>query len=159
MSQNFQPPTPAPTPYAEAVAPAPARKGNVGLGVVAAVVAGLIAAAAYGGIMYAIDRERSFGAIGIGLLVGYAAGKIGGRSPVLLPVAGLVSIGSVYLGKMFLFALALAELKNTGVTEVVDIIGIGGLNDIVKESMDFMSYVFIGISVLVAVGATKKAND
>ncbi|MFD0353913.1 hypothetical protein ACFVHW_09200 [Streptomyces sp. NPDC127110] len=157
MSQNFQPPTP--TPYTEAPAPAPARRGNVGLGVVAAVVAGLIGAAAYGGIMYAMDRERAFGAIAVGLLVGFAAGKLGGRNPVLPAVAGLVSIGGIYLGKMFLFALALADLNKVGMTEVIDKIGIGGLNDIVKESMDGWAYLYIGISVLVAIGATKKAND
>ncbi|MFF4366585.1 hypothetical protein [Streptomyces sp. NPDC001594] len=157
MSQNFQPP--APTSYTPAPAPAPARKGNVALGAVAAVVAGLVAAAAYGGIMYALDRERSFGAIGIGLLVGFAAGKIGGRSPAMPAIAGLVSLGSIYLGKMFCFALALAKINKTGLTDVIDAIGISGVNDIVKESLDFMSFVFIGISVLVAVGAAKKAND
>ncbi|MEU3468351.1 hypothetical protein ABZ716_10520 [Streptomyces sp. NPDC006687] len=157
MSHNVQPP--APPSSVEAPAPAPARKGNIGLGIVAAVVAGLIAAAAYGGIMYALDRERPFGSIFIGALVGFAAKKIGGRNAVMPAVAGLVSIGAVYLGKMFLFALALADLKKISLSDVIEAIGVGGLNDIVKESLDLMSLVFIGISVVVAVGTVLKTDD
>ncbi|MET8295436.1 hypothetical protein [Streptomyces sp. NPDC005180] len=155
MSHDVQPPAPP----SSIETPAPARKGNIGLGIVAAVVAGLIAAAAYGGIMYSLDRERPFGAIAIGLLVGFAAKKIGGRNAVMAAVAGLVSIGAVYLGKMLLFALALADLKKISLSDVIEAIGVSGLNDIVKESLDLMSLVFIGISVVVAVGTVLKTDD
>ncbi|MCX5376436.1 hypothetical protein [Streptomyces sp. NBC_00091] len=157
MSQNFQPP--APSPYTEAPAPAPARRGNVGLGIVAAVVAALIAAAAYGGIMNAIDREVGYAAVGVGLLVGLAAGKIGGRNPVLPVVAAVLALGAVYLGQMFYIALMTAEIANVGVVDVLDKVGVAGLNDVWKKATDFMSFVFFGIGAFVAFGAAKKASD
>ncbi|MEU6757247.1 hypothetical protein [Streptomyces sp. NPDC046685] len=157
MSQNFTPP--APDSFTAAPAPAPARTGNIGLGIVAAVVAALVAAGAYGGIMNAIDREIGYAAIGVGLLVGLAAGKVGGRNPILPVIAVLLSVGAVYLGQMFFIALAIADYGKVGVGEVFSEVGIGGLNDLWKESVDFMSYVFLGIGGFAAFGAAKKVSD
>ncbi|MFE9930088.1 hypothetical protein [Streptomyces sp. NPDC005533] len=157
MSQNFTPP--APDSFSPAPAPAPARTGNFGLGIVAAVVAALVAAAAYGGIMNAIDREIGYAAIGVGLLVGLAAGKVGGRNPILPVVAVVLSLGAVYLGQVFFIALAVADYGNVGVGEVISEVGVGGLNDLWKESADFMSFVFLGIGGFAAFGAAKKVSD
>ncbi|MFF5702434.1 hypothetical protein ACFY7H_08005 [Streptomyces sp. NPDC012794] len=157
MSQNFQPP--APSPYPETPAPAPARGGNVGLGIAAAVVAALIAAAAYGGIMNAIDREFGFAAAGVGLLVGLAAGKAGGRSPVLPVVSAVTALGAVYLGQMFFIALAMAKVGDTDVLDVLDKVGVTGLSSVWKEGMGFMTLVFLGIGAFVAFGSAKKVND
>ncbi|WP_328927196.1 hypothetical protein OG429_23280 [Streptomyces sp. NBC_00190] len=158
MSQNFQPP--APDSFTEApAAPAPARSGNIGLGIVAAVVAALVAAAAYGGIMNAIDREVGYAAIGVGLLVGLAAGKLGGRNPVLPVISAVLSIGAVYLGQLFFIALVMADYGKIGVGDVLSQVGIGGLNDLWKENADFMSYVFLGIGGFAAFGAAKKVSD
>ncbi|MEU3721939.1 hypothetical protein [Streptomyces sp. NPDC031705] len=156
MSQSFQPP--APSSYTPTPAPAPAR-GNVGLGIVAAVVAALAAAAAYGGIMNAIDREIGYAAAGVGLLVGLAAGKAGGRNPALPPVAALLSLGAVYLGQLFFVALAMAKFGNVGVFDVLDKVGVAGLNDVRQEGLGGMSYLFLAIGAFVAFGAAKKASD
>ncbi|WP_405979140.1 hypothetical protein [Streptomyces sp. NBC_00158] len=157
MSQNFQPPAPAS--YTEAPAPAPARRGNVGLAVAAAVVAALASAAAYGGIMNAIDREIGYAAAGVGLLVGLAAGKLGGRNPVLPVVSALLSLGAVYLGQLFFIALAMAKVGDMGVLDVLDKIGVSGLNTVWKDGMDFMTLVFLGLAAFVSFGAAKKASD
>ncbi|MFJ7587282.1 hypothetical protein ACIQZO_07765 [Streptomyces sp. NPDC097617] len=157
MSQNVTPP--APDSFTAAPAPAPARTGNLGLGVVAAVVAALVAAGAYGGIMNAIDREIGYAAIGVGLLVGLAAGKIGGRNPILPAVAALLSLGAVYLGQLFFIALVLADYGKVGVGEVFSEVGFGGLADLWKEGMDFMSYVFLAIGGAAAFSAAKKMGD
>ncbi|WP_404957385.1 hypothetical protein [Streptomyces sp. 147326] len=157
MSQNFTPP--APDSFSPAPAPAPARTGNIGLGIVAAVVAALVAAGAYGGIMNAIEREIGYAAIGVGLLVGLTAGKVGGRNPVLPAIAAALSLGAVYLGQLFFIALAFADYGQVGVGEVLSEVGIGGLNDIWKESADFMSYLFLGIGGFAAFGAAKKMGD
>ncbi|MFI6145348.1 hypothetical protein [Streptomyces sp. NPDC051109] len=168
MSQHIQPPAPESgaaagpaIPAAEPVAyPAePARPGNIGLGIAAAAVTALVAAAAYGGIMNAIDRQVGYAAVGVGLLIGFAAGKLGGKNPVL-PVAGaLLSLGAVYLGQLFFIALALADYGNVGLGEVLDKAGVGGLTDIWQEGSDAMDYVFLAIGGFVAFGAAKKASD
>ncbi|WP_030710417.1 hypothetical protein [Streptomyces sp. NRRL F-2580] len=157
MSQNFTPP--APDSFSPAPAPAPARTGNFGLGIAAAVVAALVAAGAYGGIMNAIDREIGYAAIGVGLLVGLAAGKVGGRNPILPVIAVVLSLGAVYLGQVFFIALAIADYGNVGVGEVFSEVGVGGLNDLWKESADIMSFVFLGIGGFAAFGAAKKVGD
>ncbi|GHB44898.1 hypothetical protein GCM10010347_12910 [Streptomyces cirratus] len=154
MSQQFQPPAPAS--YTPAPAPAPARTGNVGLGILAAVVAALVAAGAYGGIMHAIERQIGYAAVGVGLLVGLAAGKLGGRNPVLPVVSAVLSIGSVYLGQLFFTALVVADVNHVGLADVLDKVGIGGLNDIWKESADVLDYVFLGIGGFIAFGSAKK---
>ncbi|MFJ3515229.1 MULTISPECIES: hypothetical protein [unclassified Streptomyces] len=159
MSQNIQPQPPAPDSFTAAPAPAPARTGNIGLGIVAAVVAALVAAGAYGGIMNAIDREVGYAAIGVGLLVGLAAGKVGGRNPVLPAVAAVLSLGAVYLGQLVFIALALADYGKVGVGDVLSEVGIGGLTDIWKEGVDFMSYVFLAIGGFAAFSAAKKLGD
>ncbi|MFD7260992.1 hypothetical protein [Streptomyces sp. NPDC059874] len=157
MSQNFQPP--APDSFTEAPAAPAARTGNVGLGIVAAVVAALVAAGAYGYIMNAIDREIGYAAAGVGLLVGLAAGKVGGRNPILPLIAAALSLGAVYLGQLTFIALALADFGNVGVGEVLSKAGVGGLNDIWKESVDAMSFLFLAIGGFVAFGAAKKVSD
>ncbi|MER6778218.1 MULTISPECIES: hypothetical protein [unclassified Streptomyces] len=163
MSQHVQPP--APESGAPVAAPAvpypaePARTGNIGLGIAAAVVAALAAAAAYGGIMNAIDRQVGYAAVGVGLLVGFAAGKLGGKNPVLPVVGAVLSLGAVYLGQLFFIALALADYGNVGLGEVFDKAGVGGLNDIWQEGADAMDYVFLAIGGFVSFGAAKKAGD
>ncbi|MEV6689362.1 hypothetical protein AB0N28_29160 [Streptomyces sp. NPDC051130] len=155
MSQQFQPP--APSSYTEAAAPAPARSGNVGLGILAAVVAALVAAGAYGGIMHAIERQVGYAAVGVGLLVGLAAGKLGGRNPVLPVASAVLSLGAVYAGQLFFTALVVADVNHVGLADVLDKVGIGGLNDLWKESSDVLDYVFLAIGGFVSFGAAKKA--
>ncbi|GAA3377845.1 hypothetical protein [Streptomyces racemochromogenes] len=159
MSQNFQPPAPASYTEAPAPAPAPARGGNVGLGIAAGVVAALVAAAAYGGIMNALDREIGYAAAGVGLLVGLAAGKIGGRNPVLPVVAAVLSLGAVYLGQLFFVVLVATKIDNSGVMDVIDKVGVSGLNAVWKESLDPISFLFFGLAAFVAFGSAKKASD
>ncbi|MFD3700023.1 hypothetical protein ACFWUZ_28530 [Streptomyces sp. NPDC058646] len=157
MSQNFQPPAPAS--YTETPAPAPVRRGNIGFGIVAAVVAALVSAGVYGWIMKAADREIGYIAAGVGLLVGLAAGKIGGRNAVLPVVAAVLSLGAVYLGQMFFIVLALAEYGSVGVGEVLDSVGVSGLNEIWKEGTDAMSFLFFALGAFTAFGAAKKVSD
>ncbi|MFJ9338289.1 hypothetical protein ACIRP0_03220 [Streptomyces sp. NPDC101733] len=116
MSQNFQPP--APSSYSQAPAPAPAS-GNVAFGVLAAVVAGLVSAAVYGAIVKATEHEIGYAAVGVGALVGFAAGKIGGRNAVLPVVAVLVSVAAVLAGQLFGVALSGAEQLSETVVDVL----------------------------------------
>ncbi|MEV0411959.1 hypothetical protein AB0I68_14450 [Streptomyces sp. NPDC050448] len=158
MNQHIQPPAPDSATPAVPYPAEPARAGSIGLGIAAAVVAALAAAAAYGGIMNAIDRQVGYAAVGVGILVGFAAGKLGGKNPVL-PVAGAVlSLAAVYLGQLFYIALALADYGNVGLGEVLSKAGVGGLNDIWQEGVDAMDYVFLGIGAFVAFATAKKSS-
>ncbi|GAA0304872.1 hypothetical protein GCM10010302_49370 [Streptomyces polychromogenes] len=107
MSQNFQPP--APSSYTEAPAPAPARGGNIGLGLVLAVLAAVVTAAAYGGIIGATEHQIGYAAVGVGFLIGLAAGRFGGANPVLPVLSGLLALGAVYAGEIFGTALLISK--------------------------------------------------
>ncbi|WP_327305052.1 hypothetical protein OG730_16965 [Streptomyces sp. NBC_01298] len=174
MSQHTQPPAPdstpapeaaaAPAPYPgpsgadflQAQAPAPARPGNLGLGIVAAFVAALAVAAAYGGIMNAIEREISYAVIGVGAVVGFAAGKLGGRNPLLPVVGAVLSVASVILGELFYYALALAEASGIGLGDVLSTLGVSGLIDIWKEGADFKTALFLALGAFAGYSTAKK---
>lgn len=121
--QQYGPPAaaPAPSPYAAGPvpgqpghpapawappAPVAARRDNVALGILAGVAVMLVAIFAYAGIMRAMAKddghysEVGYIAIVVGLLVGAAIGKVGGRNPAL-PVAGLVlAVLGVFFGEI-----------------------------------------------------------
>ncbi|MFD7627121.1 hypothetical protein ACFV7Q_13980 [Streptomyces sp. NPDC059851] len=160
MSQQFQPPAPgSATPAAVPDPAGPSRRANLGLGIAAAVVAALAAAAAYGGIMNAVDRQIGYAAVGVGILIGLAAGRVGGRNPVLPVISAVLAVGSVYLGQLFFVALALADYAQLGLADVLADPGIGAVVDLWKEGAEAMDYVFLLIGAVVAFGAAKRSRD
>ncbi|MFC8271782.1 hypothetical protein ACFUJR_04395 [Streptomyces sp. NPDC057271] len=163
MSQPVPPPGnpfaegAAPTPYPAAPPPAPARD-NVALGLVAALVAALVGAGLYGGLAGAVDREIGYAAVGVGFLVGFAAGKVGGRNPAL-PVAGAVlSLGAVYVGQLLAIAIILGKELNVSATDMFfeqfDL-----LTGIWSESKDFMTFLFFALAAFAAFAGSKKASQ
>ncbi|MFI5620634.1 hypothetical protein [Streptomyces sp. NPDC051567] len=156
MSQHVPPP--APDSFTPAPDPAPARAGNPALGIAAAAVTALVAAVAYGVLMNAIDRQVAFAAVAVGLLVGIAAGRVGGRSAVLPPLAAALSLAAVYLGQLTSIALAAADFTGTGVLEVVATMGLDGLNGVWKEHVKALDFLFLAIGTAVAFGLARKAG-
>ncbi|MBT2467656.1 hypothetical protein J7E97_07180 [Streptomyces sp. ISL-66] len=140
-------------------APVQARAGNVGLGIAAALVAALAVAAAYGGIMNAIDREFGYAAVGVGALVGFVAGKLGGRNPVLPIVAAVLSVAAVFLGELFMYALVMADMAEISVGDVLSKVGVSGLVDIWKEEANFKTVIFLGLGAFTGYGSAKKIGD
>ncbi|MET9695726.1 hypothetical protein ABZY31_02225 [Streptomyces sp. NPDC006529] len=155
MSQQFQPPAP------DSVTPAPgypapaAPKGNVALGIVAAVIAAVIAAAAYGAIIGATEHEIGYAAVGVGLVIGFAAGKLGGRNPVLPVVAAVLSLGSVYAGGLVGEAVIGSKQLPLSVTELLtehlDVV-----HEAWKADADVISLVFFVIGALAAFQTARK---
>ncbi|MCF3183401.1 hypothetical protein IPZ70_26170 [Streptomyces polychromogenes] len=153
MSQNFQPP--APSSYTPAPAQAPARKGNVALGVLAAVVAGLAAAGVYGAIVKATHHEIGYAALGVGALVGFAAAKAGGRNAILPVVAALVSVVSVLAGQLFGIALDGADQLSESVVDVLT----NRTSEVIdswKEGVDPLTFLFLAIGGYAAFQVGRK---
>ncbi|MCI3276106.1 hypothetical protein [Streptomyces cylindrosporus] len=149
------PPPPVPgVPYAP-VAPAPA-KNNVGLGLGAAFVAAVVAAGVYGAIIGLTKHEIGWAAVGVGFLIGLAAGRVGGRNPVLPVASAVLSLGSVYIGQLVGDAMILAKAASVSFTEVFfqhfDVV-----QEAWKADADPLTFVFFAIAAYVAFTGAKKA--
>ncbi|MET9373086.1 hypothetical protein ACFYV5_16835 [Streptomyces sp. NPDC003035] len=161
MSQPVPPPGnpfadgAAPTPYPAAPPPAPSRD-NVGLGLVAALVAALVAGGVYGAIAGAVEREIGWAAIGVGFLVGFAAGKVGGGNPALPVVSAVLSLGAVYGGQLVAIAIIGGKELNVPATEMFfehfDL-----LTQAWSEGKDFMTFLFFALAAFAAFSGSKKA--
>lgn len=168
MSQSVPPPQsgnpfaggpgaqPHPYPQHPVQAPAPARN-NLALGLLAALGAALVAAGAYGGIGGAIEREIGYAAVGVGLLVGFVAGKVGGRNPVLAVGAAVFSAGAVYLGQLVAIAVVFSKLGQASFAEIF-FENFAELADLWKTAADGMTYVFLVIGAVTAFAGAKKGS-
>ncbi|GGT26991.1 hypothetical protein [Streptomyces chromofuscus] len=161
MTQSVPPPPADGNPFAQQpvpvppAPPAPAR-GNLALGVVTAVVVALVTAGVYGAVVGATEYEIGYAAIGVGFLVGFAAGKVGGANPVLPVLSALLSLGAVYLGQLIGGAILAADLlgvsATTMFTENLDL-----LTEAWQESADAMTFLFLAIGAITAFSGAKKA--
>jgi hypothetical protein len=99
-------------------APAAPARNNIALGAVTAVITAIVTAVLYGVIAGAIEREVSYLAIGVGFLIGFAAGKVGGSNPVLPIVSAVLSPGAVYLGQLIGMAVIVSDKFSVSFTDV-----------------------------------------
>ena len=161
MSQPVPPPGnpfaggPAPEQYPVAPPPAPARD-NVALGLVAAVVAALVSAGVYGAVIGGTEREIGWAAVGIGFLTGLAAGKVGGRNPVLPVASAVLALGAVYLGQLLGIAILLSKELNVSATELF-LQEFGLLTEGWNATKDPLTFLFFGIAAFAAFSGAKKA--
>ncbi|MET8075023.1 hypothetical protein [Streptomyces sp. NPDC005303] len=148
------PPPPAPgVPYVPA--PAPVRN-NLGLGLVAAFGAAVVAGGVYGAIIGLTKHEIGWAAVGVGFLVGLAAGRLGGRNPVLPVASAVLSLGSVYIGQLVGEAVIAAKETPLSFSELFfqhfDV-----LQEAWKADADPLTFVFFAIAAYVAFTGAKKA--
>ncbi|MER5598204.1 hypothetical protein [Streptomyces sp. NPDC002265] len=137
------------------VAPVAPVRDNFVLGLAAAVGAGLVSAILYGIVVGLTEHEIGYAAVGVGFLVGIAAGRAGGRSQSL-PVAGvIVSVAAVYLGQLIGTAMLGAKELGVGFNEVF--FGhFGVVQDAWQETADPLTFVFFAIAAYVAFQSTRR---
>ncbi|MFI0940449.1 hypothetical protein [Streptomyces sp. NPDC021020] len=159
-----QPGAPAPGGFnAGAYAP-PAPVGgtgrdNLGAGVAAGIAAALVAAVLYGLIIRGTKHEITYAAVAVGVLVGFALAKAGGRNPAL-PFIGIpLALLGVYAGQIFGIALLLATYPGApGVmTILTDHYGI--VNEAWKEAMGGMDFVFYAVAGIEGFVITKRVAN
>ncbi|MEV7854879.1 hypothetical protein [Streptomyces sp. NPDC088183] len=137
--------------------PAPAHD-NIALGLVAAVVAAVVAAGIYGAIIGATKHEIGYAAVGVGFVVGFASGKVGGRNPVLPVVSAVLALVAVYFGQLLGEAMIAAKEYPVTVSEwFFDHFSL--LNEAWKADSNFLTYVFFVIAAVAAFSGAKKAAE
>ncbi|MFG3134901.1 hypothetical protein ACGFZA_01630 [Streptomyces sp. NPDC048211] len=136
---------------------APARN-NVGLGILVAFVAALVAAGIYGAIIGATKHEIGYAAVGVGAIVGFAAGKLGGRNPALPVISGVFALIGVYFGQLLGEAIIISKQLPLSVTEIF-FDHFSDLNTVWKEDSDFVSVIFFLVAAAVAFSTAKKTSD
>ncbi|MFJ1585501.1 hypothetical protein ACIOC1_19560 [Streptomyces sp. NPDC088197] len=163
---------PAPGAFNPAAYPPPApvaRRDNPGLGFLVGLLAAIVAALAYGGILRALSsddgstHEFRLMAIGVGALVGLAVGKAGGRNPALPFVAVLLALFAVVFGELFGGALVISHYVSGqgGSMPVTDIFfhHFGDLLDSWKQDFSFMRFLFLAVAAFISFGVAKHAGD
>lgn len=139
------------------VAPAAPVRDNLVLGLVAALGAGVVSAILYGVIIGATKHEIGYAAVGVGFLVGIAAGRLGGRNQVLPVVSVIVSVAAIYLGQLIGDAMIIAKQASVGFNEVfLDHFDV--VQQAWKEGADPLTFVFFAIAAYVAFQSTRKAG-
>ncbi|MFV5998181.1 hypothetical protein ACNPQM_38880 [Streptomyces sp. NPDC056231] len=139
-------------------APAGPVRNNIGLGLLAAVVAMVVAAGVYGAIIGATKHQIGYAAVGVGFLIGFAAGKVGGRNPALPVLSAVLALVSVYFGQLLGEAMIAAKELPVTVSELFfDHFGL--LNEAWKADADPLTFVFIAIAAFAAFSAAKKTAD
>ncbi|MGW4897239.1 hypothetical protein ACWEQL_34025 [Kitasatospora sp. NPDC004240] len=148
----------APTPYAYApLPPQPARSPRTGAAIGAAVGAALVGALGYGFLMKALEREISYAAIGLAILIAFPLGKLGGRNP-LLPVVGVVlSLVAVFLGQLFGLSLILSKLTGAPLGEIYGSY-FSDLFSLWRESLNAKDLIFYGVGAVACFSVTKKVG-
>ncbi|WP_406172789.1 hypothetical protein [Streptomyces sp. NBC_00996] len=140
------------------VAPAAPVRDNLGLGLVAAIVAAVVAAGVYGGIIGLTKHEIGWAAVGVGFLIGLAAGRFGGRNQILPIVSVILSVGSVYIGQLVGEAMIGAKEVGIGFSELFfdhfDVV-----QEAWKAQADPLTFVFFAIAAYVAFQSTRKAGQ
>jgi hypothetical protein len=135
--------------------PAPVR-ANIAGGVVAAVIAALVSAALYGWIIGLSDHEIGYAAVGVGLLVGFAAGKVGGSHVVLPVLSAVLSLGAVYLGQIFGLAMLIGKQAKISSTDII-VNHFSELTSAWNDEVDAMSFLFLAIGAYAAFTTARKA--
>ncbi|MFI6947062.1 hypothetical protein [Streptomyces sp. NPDC050422] len=136
---------------------APARN-NVGLGILVAFVAAIVAAGIYGAIIGATKHEIGYAAVGVGAIVGFAAGKLGGRNPALPVISGLFALIGVYGGQLLGEAIIISKQAPYSVSEIF-LEHFSDLNTVWKADSDFISVIFFLVAAAVAFSTAKKTSD
>ncbi|MFF4358734.1 hypothetical protein [Streptomyces sp. NPDC001604] len=149
-----QPPAPG-VPYAPAPAPAPV-KNNIGLGLGAAFAAAVVVAGVYGAIIGLTKHEIGWAAVGVGFLIGLAAGRLGGRNPVLPVASAVLSLAAVYVGQLVGDAILIADQVKVGFNEVF-FQHLSVVQEAWKTDADPLTFVFFAIAAYVAFTGAKKA--
>ncbi|MFE4962217.1 hypothetical protein [Streptomyces sp. NPDC056660] len=152
----------APSPYAAqpgAVPPPPAPpappRGNVAVGLVAAVVAAVPPPSTAWSSASPSTRSagrRSASASSLGL----AAGRLGGRNPMLAVVSTVLALGSVYLGQLVGEAMIGADQLDVSFSELF-FQHFGVVQDAWKEESDPLAFLFLAIAGWAAFSGAKKA--
>ncbi|MFD3490015.1 hypothetical protein ACFWWB_05500 [Streptomyces sp. NPDC058690] len=138
-------------------APAAPARNNVALGLLAAVVAALVAAGVYGGIIGATKHEIGYAAVGVGFLVGLAAGKVGGRNPALPVLSAVLALVGVYGGQLLGEAIIASKQEPLTVSQIF-FDHFSELNEMWKADSGLLTFLFFAIAAAAAFSSAKKAT-
>ncbi|MGW0966989.1 hypothetical protein [Streptomyces sp. NPDC002516] len=139
------------------VAPAAPARENFALGLVAAIGAGVVSAILYGLVTGLTKHEIGYAAVGVGFLVGIAAGRVGGRSQTLPVASVIVSVAGIYLGQLIGEAMIIAKHFDVGFNEVffshLDVV-----QENWKGNANPLTFVFFAIAAYVAFQSSRRAG-
>lgn len=93
--------------------------------------------------------------MGVGFLVGLAAGKVGGRNPVLPVLSAVLALVSVYFGQ--LLGVAMINKSDSVPLSEVFLDHFSELNSLWKADIDPIAFLFFALAAFAAFSGAKKA--
>ncbi|MDO0926173.1 hypothetical protein QQY24_12325 [Streptomyces sp. TG1A-8] len=126
------------------------------LGLLVALAAALVAAALYGLVTGLTKHEIGWAAVGVGYVIGVAAGRAGGRNPGVAIAGAVLALGSVYLGQLAGEAVIGAKDPGVGFGELFfhhfDLV-----QKVWRADADPLTSVFFAIAAFAAFSGAKRA--
>ncbi|QKV93185.1 hypothetical protein HUT19_16660 [Streptomyces sp. NA02950] len=165
------------------------RQGNALLAVGAAVVAALVGGFLYAFLLSAMAdtdgpkvevTQFAYAGVALGGLIGFVIAKLGGRNPGLWVVGAVLALGAVFFGELFGYAMITSDLLDQHASELQaagmekmsameiffdhfnsPLFGTqgGGLFDAWKEDSDAMTYIFMALAPIAAVGTAFRLSN
>ncbi|MCX5204760.1 hypothetical protein OG897_25300 [Streptomyces sp. NBC_00237] len=140
--------------------PAPAaRRGNVGLGLLAGLAVALVGGVVYGVIIGKADFQIGWLTFGIGFLTGLVAAKLGGRNPVVVVTSVVFSLLAVYVGDILGIAIAYSDGQGADLMSFLTQ-NFVQLNDAFRQLLDLepIQFLFFALGGVGAFAGVKKAS-
>lgn len=132
------------------------RRDNLMAGLGVGVLAMVVGAALYAGVMKGTEHQVGYMAFGVAALIGFGVGKVGGAN-VLLPVfAAVLSLAAVFLGQFFGIALWASDEVNMSLMDVLNDLPVF---DAWKESLEAMDFLFYAIAGFEGFVIAKRVGD
>jgi hypothetical protein len=117
----------------------------------------VVSAILYGLIIGLTKHEIGYAAVGVGFLVGIAAGRVGGRNQTLPVVSVIVSVAGIYLGQ--LIGEAMIGAKQVGLSfSTVFFDHFDVVQQAWKDEADPLTFVFFAIAAYVAFQSARKTG-
>lgn len=135
----------------------PADPGQPGKGILAGLGVMVVSAGIYAAIIDATKYEITYMALAIGLLVGLAVGKVGGRNPLLPAAAVVMALLGIFLGEFIGLALVAGRMADISATNLL-LSHTGLVFDGWKQDLNAKSALFYGIGGIEAFVFTRRAS-
>lgn len=147
-------------------APAPVRRGNPALAILAGVVATVVMALLYALLFSAMNdwddtefTKLGYAGVAVGLVIGLAMTKVGGRNPMLWVIAAVLALVGVVLGDLYGYAMVASDAPGAPSSMDIFFNHFSDLWRVWKESQETLNYIFFILAPAAALSVSYRMSN